>query len=593
MTLSFDLIDLAKHHGFFLALAGVSAHLLYWIRGERNNKEVRAWLLTHAVVNIAILGFILLNPPAQQSPWSISAWGRGLAAVSLLNLCFYGPLFASVSVYRLFFHRLRRFPGPVALKLSKLTAAYANVGKERDFERIWDLHKQYGDIVRTGPQELSVLSADAIEAIYGASSRCTRATWYDRLKASGDFSEDFATFHIRDPVAHGKRRKALWDKAFNIRALKSYQPVVVRTTERFLDALQERVGQVVSGPDTMQLLSYDLMGLVGWGYSFENIENWRLNPALHFVRQVTSGQRIISQAPWLMSLLVNLPGMDAPMHRYGNWIEARIREKMQLLQGPERETADAMGKMIPAMVTLSESALYSEGELMVIAGGDTTATTLATVIFYLARNPSIQHKLQAELDEAAQRLRQQGDDEATDSSPEASYYRSISSLPYLRACINEALRLMPPVPGEIPRKTPLEGIHIPLPTPTTPSSTSVATPSTIFIPGDTIISVPVLPVQRDSRNYVHPDDFIPERWTDEKPELTLNRSAFMPFAAGAYTCAGRALAYIEMRIVLAKLFERFQVRLADGEDGRRFLEETKDCHVVHLGDFEVVYERRG
>ncbi|RAK82511.1 cytochrome P450 [Aspergillus fijiensis CBS 313.89] len=590
MAVSIDLADLTRQHGPLLALAGVSVHLLYWIRGERNNKEIRTWLLWHVIVNIALMGFIVVNTHPQQSPWSIGAFVRGLSAISALNLCFYAPLFASILIYRAFFHRLRRFPGPVALKLSKLVAAYGNIGKERDFERIWDLHKQYGDIVRTGPQELSVLSADAIEVIYGASSRCTRAIWYDRLKAAGDFSEDFAVFHMRDPVAHTQRRKALWDKAFNIRALKSYQPVVVKTTDRFLDALRQRAGQVVSGPDTMQLLSYDLMGLIGWGYSFENIENWKLNPALHFVRQVTAGQRIISQAPWLMSLLVNLPGADSPLQRYGAWIEARIREKMQRLHTPEHEATDAMSKMMPAMVNLSRSALYSEGELMVIAGGDTTATTMATVIFHLARSPLVQRKLQAELDEAAQRLREQSNDQENDSEPEASYYRSITSLPYLNACINEALRLQPPVPGEIPRKTPPEGIHVPLPTSTTASSSSSTT--TVFIPGDTIISVPVLPVQRDPRNYVRPEEFIPERWTGEEPELTLKKSAFMPFVAGAYTCAGRGLAYIEMRIVLAKLFKRFQVKLAEGEDGTRFLRETKDCHVVHLGDFEVVYEER-
>ncbi|RAL16038.1 cytochrome P450 [Aspergillus homomorphus CBS 101889] len=586
MALSVDVLELTKHHGPRLAVAGVGAHLLYWMHGERNNKAVRAWLLSHLIVNVALLAFNLAN--TQPESWGISSWIRGLVTVSVLNTCFYGPLFASILIYRAFFHRLHRFPGPVALKVSKLAAAYSNIGKERDFERIWDLHKQYGDVVRTGPQELSVLSADAIDVIYGPSSRCTRAIWYDRLKASGDFSEDYAVFHMRNPVAHGKRRKALWDKAFNIRALKSYQPVVVQTTQRFLDALRQRTGQTLSGPDTMQLLSYDLMGIIGWGYSFNNIEKWELNPALHFVKHVTAGQRIISQAPWLMSLLVNLPGADSPLRPYGSWIQARIREKLRLLKTPGqgRETADAMSKMMPAMVNLSESALYSEGELMVIAGGDTTSSTMSAVIFHLARNPSVQRKLQAELDEAAQ-CHDQKDDEVSNAEPEASYYRSISSLPYLNACINESLRLQPPVPGEIPRKTPLEGIHIPL-----PASSSSSSPTSVFIPGDTIISVPVLPVQRDPRNYVHPEDFIPERWTDEKPELTLNKSAFMPFVGGAYTCAGKGLAYIEMRIVLAKLLERFEVKLADGEDGRRFLEETRDCHVAHLGDFRVVYEER-
>ena len=199
---------------------------------------------------------------------------------------------------------------------------------------------------------------------------------------------------------------------------------------------------------------------------------------------------------------------------------------------------------------------------------------MTTVIFHLARNPTLQRKLQTELDNATKH-------QPTTNTTE-DYYRSISALPYLNACITEALRIQPPVQGGIPRLTPSEGIHLP-----------TAKGTTTFIPGNTIISVPLLPVQRDPRYYFHPDEFVPERWTDEKPEWTMNRHAFLPFAGGAYTCAGKGLAYIEMRIVLEKLFRRFEVRLAEGEDGRKFLEETRDCHVAHLGDYKVVFSPRG
>lgn len=214
MAVSADLLELAQDKGPLLALAGVSAHLFYWIHGERGNKAARLWLYSTFIVNTAVL-FITLN--SQGTWWSSSAWIFSIGTVSVLNICFYIPLFTSVLIYRAFFHRLHPFPGPFSLKLSKFVAAYQNVEKDRDFERVWNLHKQYGDIVRTGPQELSVLSAEAIDAIYGPSSRCTRAPWYDRLKGSGDLTDDYGVFHMRDPAAHSQRRKALWDKAFNIR----------------------------------------------------------------------------------------------------------------------------------------------------------------------------------------------------------------------------------------------------------------------------------------------------------------------------------------------------------------------------------------
>ncbi|PYI11221.1 cytochrome P450 [Aspergillus sclerotiicarbonarius CBS 121057] len=563
-----DLLELIKQQGPLLAVAGVSAHLFYWIRGERGNKAARLWLLSTFVVNTATL-VITIN--SQETWWSSSAWLFGICTALVLDICFYVPLFTSILIYRAFFHRLHRFPGPFSLKLSKLVSAYQNIEKGRNFERVWNLHKTYGDIVRVGPQELSVLSVEAIDAIYGPSSRCTRAPWYDRLKGAGDFTDDYAVFHMRDPAAHWKRRKALWDKAFNIRALKAYQPMVVQTTERFLDALSRRVNQALSGPDTIELLSYDLMGVIGWGHSFDNIENWKLNSNLTFVKTLTAGQQLLSQTPWLISLLVSLPGSDGPLRPYGSWIQDRINEKLQ-----QSEESDAMSRMLPSMLKLSKSALYSEGELLVIAGGDTTSTTMTTVIFHLARNPALQRKLQTELDAARTNQLQ------STETPETEYYRSISSLPYLNGCITEALRVQPPVQSVIPRLTPPEGIQLP------------TANSTTFIPGDTIINIPVLPVQCDPRYYRHPDEFVPERWTDEKPEWTMNKAAFLPFAAGAYTCAGKGLAYIEMRIVLAMLFEKFDVRLAEGEDGRRFLEETKDCHIAHLGDYEAVFSlRRG
>jgi cytochrome P450 len=198
---------------------------------------------------------------------------------------------------------------------------------------------------------------------------------------------------------------------------------------------------------------------------------------------------------------------------------------------------------------------------------DTTSTTASTVVFHLARNPALQLKLQSELDSKISWESNEG------------FYRSIYSLPYLNACITEALRIQPPVAGGNPRLTPPEGLRL-------PNGTS--------IPGDSIVSIPILPLQRDPRYYVQPESYIPERWTDEgAAEFTLNKAAFMPFGGGHYICPGRGLAYIELRVMVAKVFSRFDVRLADGEDGKKFLEETKDCHFAHLGDFKVVFTERG
>jgi len=56
----------------------------------------------------------------------------------------------SMLVYRLFFHRLRKFPGPFWAKISRFYAVYISKKRMQYFLDLQQLHKTYGDIVRTG-----------------------------------------------------------------------------------------------------------------------------------------------------------------------------------------------------------------------------------------------------------------------------------------------------------------------------------------------------------------------------------------------------------------------------------------------------------
>jgi cytochrome P450 len=82
----------------------------------------------------------------------------------------------------------------------------------------------------------------------------------------------------------------------------------------------------------------------------------------------------------------------------------------------------------------------------------------------------------------------------------------------------------------------------------------------VFIPGNTVVQLQPFVIQRDPRNFSRPDEFIPERWTT-RPELVLNKEAFLPFSTGPYDCVGKRLAYMEMRSVIAKVVGEFDVCL--------------------------------
>lgn len=90
-----------------------------------------------------------------------------------------------------------------------------------------------------------------------------------------------------------------------------------------------------------------------------------------------------------------------------------------------------------------------------------------------------------------------------------------AAYPVLESVINETMRLYPPVLFGSQRVTPPQGLQI----------------GEKWIPGEMVVYMPSWQLHHDARNFVDPDAFVPERWTS-KPEMILNRSAFLPFLIG-------------------------------------------------------------
>lgn len=72
---------------------------------------------------------------------------------ALFNGGFYLALVCSIVTYRLFFHRLRHFPGPLGARVSRIYTASIASRKIQYFKEVDKLHQEYGDFVRTGMLE--------------------------------------------------------------------------------------------------------------------------------------------------------------------------------------------------------------------------------------------------------------------------------------------------------------------------------------------------------------------------------------------------------------------------------------------------------
>lgn len=165
------------------------------------------------------------------------------------------------------------------------------------------------------------------------------------------------------------------------------------------------------------------------------------------------------------------------------------------------------------------------------AGSDTTAIALTHILYYLLKNPEKLKILRAQLDADL------------DPTVVVPTYTSVRNIAYLRACLDESLRLSPPVAFGLQRKTPPEGSSI----------------QGTWVAGNTHVSVPAYIAHRDAAIFPDPESFIPERWLKEEAKEI--QKYFIPFSAGSRGCIGRNISYIEQHVLVATMVRRYDMAL--------------------------------
>lgn len=172
--------------------------------------------------------------------------------------------------------------------------------------------------------------------------------------------------------------------------------------------------------------------------------------------------------------------------------------------------------------------VVAEISIMMNAGSDTTAIAMNNAMYLLLKNPECLAKLRAELDAVVE------------PSEVVIAYDTLRHLPYLRACLDEAMRMFPPSTFGLPRRTPPEGAPI----------------LGDFIPGETSVSISAYVAHRDPKVFPEPEKFKPERWLGEDARDL--QAAFITFSAGARGCIGRNISYLEQTVLLASVVHMFE-----------------------------------
>jgi cytochrome P450 len=139
---------------------------------------------------------------------------------------------------------------------------------------------------------------------------------------------------------------------------------------------------------------------------------------------------------------------------------------------------------------MSYPELIETARVLVVGGTETTASLLSGMTYYMLSNPFTLYTLTNEI-------------RSTFANPSSITMATVLPLPYLNAAINEALRLFPPLPGNLRRITPPAGSYI----------------SNKFVPGNMLVAVDVFAATHSATNFAFPDAFCPERWLPNRPEV--------------------------------------------------------------------------
>ena len=396
---------------------------------------------------------------------------------------------------------------------------------------------------------------------------------------------------VRDKSEHARKRKMI-SAGFAMTNVIRMQPAIDIALGEMIEELDEVVHQRQDGVKTgakqsskagivnlrtwMNFLTFDMIGLAGYGESMGFVKQGNdvatsqdrsgrqlyHTKAIEAFHSVSVFESMLGLWPEYLPRSRRLLWWTRAQRNGTAFIDMCVNKaRRRLERGPPEAYKDLFGHYLTDRnnkeLGLPFEELVTESNVILNAGSDTTATAMTNLLYLLMRDQTILHRLRAELDGAI----------AADTL--IPTYVQVKGLPYLQACIEEGLRLRPPLSLGLPRKT--------------VTMTNIA--GHMIQPGVTV-SVPTWSLHHNESLFPDASTFKPERWLADDTENL--KSYVTPFSQGPRACIGRNLAYLEQLVSIPTLVRRYDFILSQADWELPVL----DRHVANPGDFPVTVRFR-
>lgn len=361
----------------------------------------------------------------------LSARGIGILLVGLLALQSIKGVIRIV--YNIHFHPLSKYPGPKLWAAFDVARTIGRMGGYIDFQ-IAEEHRKHGEIVRLGVNELSFINPSAWKDIYGHGHAELRKYFPPNAVNPNQIIAANSSDHFR------MRRAML--PAFSDKAL-AQQERLIRV---YIDLLVQRLSECAQSgkPADMarwyNLTTFDLIADLCFGKSLGGLETGKSNAWIEKIEkmlQLMPVLMLVTSFPSLMAIFNLVLGKKMQQSRKEHQDYAASLA-MGRIQGKEQaDRGDFMDFILRSRGEtnqLTDEELIHNADLFMVAGSETTATVLLGVTYYLLKTPHAYKRATEEVRAAFER------------AEDVTFKEANARLPYILACLNEAMRIFPSIP---------------------------------------------------------------------------------------------------------------------------------------------------
>ena len=364
---------------------------------------------------------------------------------------------------------------------------------------------------------------------------------------SAEMGGDPGLFLVEGSEWRKQRRMVM--PAFSAQAIKGYFPLLTRVALRLRArwAAATRAGQTVDLSDDLKRYSVDIIAALALGTEVNTMDSGE-DPLHKHIDVVMSAVARRSVMPIPYWRYIKLPA-DRRLERSLLALQTTIidlvgRGRARLDADPARRAAPP--NLLEAMLVAADEegsgvddrTVVGNVSTMLLAGEETTANSLAWLLYLLSRNPAALQAAQSEVRRVAPDLA-------------ALRIEQIDAMSYLDACVQESMRLKPVAPF-----MPLEALR----------DTTVAD---IHVPKGALLWCVMRHDSVDERWMPDATAFSPQRWLPTSDgAASVEKGAVLPFGGGPRLCPGRYLSLLEIKVATAMLLSSFDLIAVDTPDGK-------------------------